>query len=201
MKTKIILVNGYPRSGKDSFIDAAIQYLHSLQDKKYFGLKLSSVDKVKSAALMLGWDGKKTPKARKFLADLKNLSTEAFDHPFHYVTSTISKARPDIAFILVREVGEIERLRKYYKESEHTVIVVRIVGKYEDRSLTNVADSAVDDYKDYEIFFNNFGTLEEWQRDAQGFIKYLLRIKETKKLVSFWSKFDDCFSGLTKRLK
>ena len=65
---KIIVINGQGGVGKDTFID--------ILNKK--GLKIanvSSVDGVKELARMVGWNGAKEDKDRKFLSDLKILTT------------------------------------------------------------------------------------------------------------------------------
>ena len=55
---KIYIVNGKPRSGKDTFAE--------LLGKHCRVFKYSSVDKVKQIAAKCGWDGGKTDKDRRF---------------------------------------------------------------------------------------------------------------------------------------
>ena len=63
---EIIVINGYPMSGKDEFTTYCKEILKRKTIQSY---NISTVDKVKEIAKLMGWDGEKTPKARKFLSD------------------------------------------------------------------------------------------------------------------------------------
>ena len=67
----VIIVNGKPRAGKDTFAQLLNQY-----ENVY---KISSIDKIKQIAIDCGWSGKKTEKDRKFLSDLKMLVSDYSD--------------------------------------------------------------------------------------------------------------------------
>ena len=77
-KLPIIIINGKGGCGKDSLIDG-------LKDHGWWPFNLSSVDLVKDAGKVLGWNGGKSDKDRKFLHDLKTLSTEYNDGPNSYL--------------------------------------------------------------------------------------------------------------------
>ena len=80
----VFIINGAPRSGKDTLVDMFEEYLNMRLDN------FSTVDFVKDiAARYGGWDGRKTPKDRKFLSDLKDLFTEWNDIPFADVVERI----------------------------------------------------------------------------------------------------------------
>ena len=72
MKT-VVIINGAGESGKGTFVkfcrDILLPY-------RIFVNNISSIDQVKEVAAGLGWDGKKDDEGRKFLSDLKDLSTE-----------------------------------------------------------------------------------------------------------------------------
>ena len=74
MKKKAVIINGFGGVGKDTFIEMVhykARFMHNTLVSTY-----SSVDKVKQAAITLGWDGKsKTEKDRRFLHELKKLVT------------------------------------------------------------------------------------------------------------------------------
>lgn len=55
----VVVVNGRPQAGKDSFVDMCIEYLDN------HSTKLSTVQVVKAIYEFFGWDGEKTPEARK----------------------------------------------------------------------------------------------------------------------------------------
>ena len=64
---KIVVINGSGGSGKTTFVSMV---------KKYASVcEISSVERIKQAATLLGWNGDKTEKDRKFLSDLKFLSS------------------------------------------------------------------------------------------------------------------------------
>ena len=57
------------------------------------GRNFSTVDKIKEIARDFGWDGEKTPKARKFLSDLKDVFTDWNDLPVRDVKSRLASLR------------------------------------------------------------------------------------------------------------
>ncbi len=74
---KLVVINGYPQSGKDTFIKFCSEFTEVEN--------ISTVDPAKKALMILGWDGIKTPEIRKALSDLKDLSTEFFDGLMKYI--------------------------------------------------------------------------------------------------------------------
>lgn len=167
---KIIIVNGFPQSGKDTFVNFCLKELRN------FGKSISTVDFVKEIALKCGWNGEKTPKDRKFLSDLKMLLTEWNDVPYKKVVKEIDMFKYDleyydveengVVFIMCREPREINKLRVALDAK--TLIIRRL--EVEKREQSNVADSDILNYiYDYQI--NNDGTLEELQTKAIEFLK------------------------------
>ena len=85
-KTKII-INGSGGVGKDTFIDYCRIFANVTN--------ISSVDKIKEAAKLLGWNGGKTEDDRKFLSDMKVLSTGYNNFPYEYLKKNIEKFMED----------------------------------------------------------------------------------------------------------
>ena len=79
---KIICVNGYARSGKDTFCNFAFYH-------RGLVYTYSTIDEVKKLAKKIGWDGEKDAKGRKFLSDLKDCLTEYNDLPNRYILKQI----------------------------------------------------------------------------------------------------------------
>lgn len=160
---QLIVVNGYPRSGKDSFVNAC-QLL--LAAKGYETRNVSSVDQVKRAAQLLGWDGIKDAKGRKFLSDLKDLSTEAYEGPLDYMTDRVrSRDRrwPQWAFFFhIREPQEIAKFVTRFPDTT-TIFLHR---KEAETHHDNTGDSAVLDYS-YDYHVDNNSTLENLRASAQ----------------------------------
>lgn len=67
---KVVLINGYPGSGKTTFVDMCADLNHQTYN-------FSTVDFVKYIAKQMGWNGEKTPESRKFLSDLKDLMSNS----------------------------------------------------------------------------------------------------------------------------
>lgn len=74
---KVVVINGAPGAGKDKFIELCASIAHPSNLIHNF----STVDKVKEIARIVGWNGEKTPEARKFLSDLKRIFVEWNDLP------------------------------------------------------------------------------------------------------------------------
>ena len=71
---RVIITNGYARSGKDEFAKILNDYIGVA--------KYSSIDCVRNGASEAGWySGGKSDKDRKFLSDLKKLLTDYNDIP------------------------------------------------------------------------------------------------------------------------
>jgi hypothetical protein len=159
MATKVVIINGYPQAGKDTFIGYCEQYVTVLN--------VSTVDRVKQALKLLGWEGEKTPEIRKALSDLKDLSTALFDGPVTYIKDQVkahpTKCLPGLIFIHSREPAEIYRLKQ---ELDATTLLISRKPKEE---ITNHADRNVEKFPYDHVIDNNEG-LEELHEKARKFI-------------------------------
>lgn len=162
---QIIIINGTGGSGKDTFVDFCKKYAKVMN--------FSSIDKVKEIATLIGWDGKKREKDRKFLSDLKKLTTEYNDMPFNsikYAVNDFNNSDNEILFIHIREPEEVNRAAITF--GAKTLLVKREGLKNID---TNYSDASVDNYN-YDYIINNT-TLEELDIKALDFVK---KIKNNK---------------------
>ena len=80
---KIFILNGVGTSGKGTFVEFVNKYAPTY--------KYSIADLSKKAAEILGWDGSKSERDRKFLSDIIDLATEYNDAPFRDVLFTVKK--------------------------------------------------------------------------------------------------------------
>ena len=161
MNKQIIIINGTGGSGKDTFIENVSKYA------KIFNF--SSVDKVKEIARMIGWDGKKTDKDRKFLSDLKRLTTEYNDMAFNSIKEAVDlfrKSDNEIMFIHIREPEEIKRVVNSFGAK---ALLVKRMGL--SNIMSNYSDASVDHY-DYDFTIINT-TLEELDKKAKEFVEKL----------------------------
>lgn len=173
---KIICINGYPRSGKDTFVSFCYEYGSIIQS-------YSTVDFVKKIAKICGWDGVKDLKGRKFLSDLKDILTEYDDIPIKKIKEKIlDLIRPIenlgyntdriIFFIHTREPEELQRFKDEF--GAKTLLIQR--PSVEDAEQSNHADKEVLNFN-YDYVIDNDGTLEDLQKKADSFIIDILKEK------------------------
>ena len=161
---EIIIINGTGGSGKDTFV----QYVNYYAQVYNF----SSVAKVKEIAQIIGWDGiSKTEKDRKFLSDLKKLTTVYNDMSFKEIEKNITEfknnLKANIMFIHIREIEEIQRLVDLYPEIK--TLLVKRVGQ--ENIMSNVSDANVDNYNYDYIIYND--TLTNLNEQALNFVNDL----------------------------
>ena len=168
----IYVINGSAGSGKDTFCEMTSRFVG-----EEFVKVFSTVDIVKKLALEAGWDGKKTPRARKFLSDLKDLLTDWNDTPYNSVSKKILLTKNEwesygidtskcAIFVMCREPQEIKKFVE--RLGARTILIRR--KEAEDRSPSNHADAEVLDYK-YDIEIENNGTLKDLAFAALKFIE------------------------------
>ena len=136
---QIVVINGTGGCGKDTFVDLC---------KKYISVyNFSSIDKVKEIAKIIGWTGKKTEKDRKFLADLKKLTTDYNDMAFNSIKEAIdifNNSSDELMFIHIREPEEIKRVVDLFKAK--SLLIKRIGQKL---ITSNNSDASVENYRLY----------------------------------------------------
>lgn len=159
MKKTIVIINGTGGCGKDTFINYLSKYC-----KVY---NFSSVDKVKEIASIIGWKGTKTDKDRKFLSDLKRLTTEYNDMSFNSIKEAVSifkKSEDEIMFIHIREPEEIKRAAVTFNAK--TLLIKREGLKI---ITSNYSDASVENYNYDYIVLND--SLENLKKKAKQFIE------------------------------
>jgi hypothetical protein len=179
---KVVIINGKPQSGKDTFILLCkdivgyhyVQYAHFAETAK----KIAEV---------CGWNGEKDDKSRKFLADLTDLMTEYNDYPFKSIFKEVVFWRDyyrmydvddmGVAFICVREPKVIDRFKKEFEEFGIPTMSLLIRNDRTDNlEANNNADNSVleDGYKYDEVIWNN-GDISDFNKEAVKFCRKYLR--------------------------
>jgi dephospho-CoA kinase len=170
MEKRIFITNGVGGCGKDTFANFLRNYCSVS--------KYSSINKVKSIASACGWSGDKTEKDRKFLSDLKLLTSEYSDMPFKDIQEFVEvfKAciKSDVLLIDIREPEEIERA-KYEFDAETILIRNNRIKPI----TSNMADANVENYE-YDYIIENNGTLEEFKETVRLFAETNILEKECK---------------------
>lgn len=167
MKTKIIIVNGQSANGKTTF-EKMVKDIAAKHSKKV--VITSTINIVKEFATMIGWDGGKTPKDRKFLSDLKDALTQWKDIPYReigYDINQLTQDGTDLIFIDCREPEEIRRFVNDYNAM--TLLVQRgemvIIGNHADDNVLNYQ---------YDITIDNSRGLDELKQEAEIFVETFL---------------------------
>lgn len=155
---KVFIINGRGGSGKDTFVQ-----FFSEQAGAHFVQNLSTVDYVKDMAYELGWNGEKDNLSRKFLSDLKDMTTYWADKPFQDVVKRTQIAYDEwcgygvdsrcFVFIHCREPKEIQRLVEEMPFPTYSLLIRR-------RGLQNYGNHADDEVENFKYDFvieNNYG--------------------------------------------
>ena len=163
---KVFVINGAGTSGKDTFIDLFTEVCRNYERCRYYVFKFSSVDKVKHFAKLIGWDGVKDDKGRKFLSDIKDAMTIYNDAPFLYmkdcITRVVNNTENAFVFFHVREPSEIQKMVDNF--GAITIFIDR--PSVSEDSFTNHADKNVRDFQ-YDFYITNDGTLEDLKNKAE----------------------------------
>lgn len=150
---KVFIINGAAGVGKDTFVEIAKYYIFINTSLPTYNI--SSVDNVKTAAKILGWDGEKDAIGRKFLSDLKDLSTINYQGPYNYMLNQVNSKTKGIFFLHVREPHEI----KYFVDNYSEIVKTILIKRDNIETFENHADKNVDNY-DYDIIISNKDSIE-----------------------------------------
>ena len=161
----IFIINGTGGSGKDTFVEFI--------DKNFPGKveNFSSVTKIKEIATIIGWNGQKTEKDRKFLSDLKALCGEYNNLPLRSMSEKVDdflKSDKTVLFLHIREPEEIEIAKLLFNAK--TILINRSNIPIIE---SNASDRDVNNY-DYDYYIYNDGTLKDFEHSAIDFMNSLL---------------------------
>lgn len=149
------------RCGKDSFAAFMNDIIPTL--------KYSSIDEIKRIAKECGWNGKKDEKSRKFLSDLKLLTSEYNNLPFTAIAKKVDEFKNDqlhqVMLIDIREPGEIEKAKNAFGAKTILIRSDRV------KNITsNISDANVFNYR-YDFEIENNGTLDEFRDKVVKFVE------------------------------
>ena len=166
VRKTVLIVNGKPRAGKDTFVE--------LLDHMIPVYKYSIIEKVKSIALDCGWKGKKEERDRKFLYELKKLTDEYSDMSFIDVYKKIEAfANDEIKEVLfavdIRDPEDIEMMKDLTG-----AFTVFIENENVPEITSNPADANVANYE-YDFVIKNNGTMDDYKREVYNFLMALLQ--------------------------
>ena len=176
---QIIMVCGKARSGKDTLTDYLIE---SLDNRKVCRIQISQYIKY-YAMKYFGWDGKDETKPRDLFNKLgTEIIRNRIDPNFH-----INRLLQDIevlsyfydTFIVsdVRFPIEIEKIKEKYNKVI-TIKIQRDSNELTESQKKEISETALDNYKDYDYFIDNNGTLEELKIKAKDLLKKIGEVNE-----------------------
>lgn len=176
---RIVVVNGFGGSGKDTFEKYVIDYATT---HRYKVSKTSMIEYTKEQAKKLGWTGGKTLADRRFLSDLKDSLTRWNDSPFNDIQNKIrdyEKNDYTLLFIDAREPEDIDRI-KLLSPNVSTLLVKR--QETDNIVYGNHADDCVLDYA-YDWVIENNDSLDDLRSAAELWFERILEEGELVKLV------------------
>ena len=165
---KIFIINGRAGVGKDKFVQLVSKYAKVVN--------YSSVQSIKDLArIYFGYDENiKSDKDRKFLADLKELTTKYCNFSFNETINTIdlflNSNNKEIMFIHCREPEEIKKIKEAVPSCKTILILAdnRVIKKVDN----NYADRNTDKFN-YDIILHNDSTIEALDDIAEQFVNNL----------------------------
>lgn len=171
MKNQVFIINGRAGIGKNTFVDFCGDFLDK---RSIWTYDISSVDKVKEAGILLGWDGEKNEVGRQFLSDLKDVSTKLYDGPFKYMETFINNLEDEeVIFLHIREPKEISKVVEKYPH----VKTIIIKSDRELETFKNHADNNVDNYP-YDFTVYNHSDLDNFKNNAENFVRHIIMGEE-----------------------
>lgn len=186
-RTKVVIINGKPQSGKDTFCKYAQGYCDD--DESANTLIISSVDPLKEMLTQLGWDGTKTDKIRDMLMDMKQLWVQNQDGPTMFLFNNILEfhktctGEDNIVFVHIREPEEIKKLVNALTGFESmgidviSLLVIREGGEdtpNQPAETRRSDDEALINSYEYDVTINNDEDLIKLQELAAEFVDKLL---------------------------
>lgn len=189
-RTKVVIINGKPQSGKDTFCGFAQGYCDD--DESANTLIISSVDPLKEMLAQLGWDGTKTDGIRDMLMCMKQLWVQNQDGPTMFLFNNILEfhkactGEDNIVFVHIREPEEIKKLVNALTGFESmgidviSLLVIREGGEdtpNQPAGTRRSDDEALINSYEYDVTINNDGDLIKLQELAAEFVDKLLEDK------------------------
>lgn len=189
-RTKVVIINGKPQSGKDTFCGFAQGYCDD--DESANTLIISSVDPLNEMLAQLGWDGTKTDEIRDILMCMKQLWVQNQDGPTMFLFNNILEfhkactGEDNIVFVHIREPEEIKKLVNALTGFESmgidviSLLVIREGGEgtpNQPAGTRRSDDEALINSYEYDVTINNDGDLIKLQELAAEFVDKLLEDK------------------------
>ncbi len=165
MEKLAIVINGMGGAGKDTLCEIAA--------KSFATVNVSTIDPIKKIAAENGWTGEKTPKARRFLAELKRVFSEYNDLPTEYVIKKYAEFLNGDAEIFFVHIREGEQIAHFIEKASPLGGRIKTLLIRSKRCAENYGNSSDDDveFYDYDKVYQNDLPIEEAETDFIDFLK------------------------------
>lgn len=164
---KLILINGYARSGKDTFTSFIRNTIENIDI-------VSSIDPIKSYVsnlISIEESLNKNDKLRIFLSEVKDSWIKFNDGPFKYITSIYDNIKQHKHLIThIREIPEIIKLKNKYNDNCITLFIER--NKTSEPLELKNKWKTVSDFK-YDYYINNNSTLNNLKNECAKFCEII----------------------------
>jgi adenylate kinase family enzyme len=177
---QVFIINGAPTAGKDTFCEKVVNVA---KQHNIFAKSISSVDRVKQICADMGWAGAKNEEDRNFLAEVKFSWKKYNNGPLKDMLSKALSNEYDILFVHIRELDEIDELKRLLNSSIHSVTQERIycstmyvkrdVNSNSTSKHSNEADAQAmsENAYAYDVIVDNNGALDDLSLYAETFVR------------------------------
>lgn len=178
---KVFVINGYPRSGKDTFVTYC---KNLLKEKNIPAYDFSTITPIKLAARQFGWSGQKDPASRKMLADIKKALTEWNNYSFNYIKKSIldmEKANRPLSLDMQLKALGISVIddNGLFKTLPRLLYEVKKMQDFKDKiNEAHIAEKEIDQYFKKEGRYKNY--------EESVYFIYCREPEEIQKYVDFF---------------
>ena len=164
----LVVINGHSGSGKDTFVEYCRAYNRMTRKMPFFNYHRS--DFAKFMLEMMGWNGYKSTKTRKLLADIVDFGEET-GYNLEKLCERVELHKEQIIFYHDRDPKSIENiLNKYYFDKDCNVITL-LVSRQCGEEITVEKDTwGIENYT-YDVTIDNSGTIEDLKQKAVEFME------------------------------
>lgn len=165
-----IIVNGYPRAGKDTAVSMMRQYLDTWTP--LFSKEVSSIDPVRNVLKGLDIDvTQKTPADRLLLATIGDAIEQHSQAKTAYCVEEATgfwalEGGDGVVFMHIREPAMIKRISRKLRDRGASVFTVFVEGNRAEKMHDNAADNGVEGFE-YSHRIHNNGTREQLYQEAK----------------------------------
>ena len=170
MNKTVVIINGYPHSGKDEFVKYVTEFLLS---HAIFVANISSVKPVLDMLAEVNIDvSEKTDPQRKLIASIKSALDEYKWSATRLVCEDIIRSLSEVIFLHVREPMAIDISKTILQD--HANVKTLFIDKPDaNRHAGNPADEGVENYG-YDDYITNGGSLDDLKAQAIVYAKKFL---------------------------